>query len=564
MEDRRAPTGGNQQSSVQREQAATESGANRHSGNADQRKPARGEETRTSSLAARRGKHFFRAAVVGVASGLVAVAFRESLFRAERTREALLTWLRQYPSWGWAVLPLIGLGIGCLVGWSVRRFSPDAPGSGIPHVKGVLLRVRRMNWRALIPVKFLAGVAAIGAGLSLGREGPTVQLGAAIGGGLGELLRVPKRTLPQLISCGAGAGLAAAFNAPLAGFIFVLEELHRELSALTYGGALIGAVCATIITEAVSGEAPSFSVRNYVPLPLAALPLVALLGVVGGVAGVVFNKSLVAGLRGVEKIPSRFRWILPGIAGIVVGLTAWWLPDAVGGGHAVAERLLNGHMATTVGLLIVLFTAKFVLTSLSYASGSPGGIFAPMLMLGAILGSLFGEIAGDVLPSLSDSRAAFAVLGMAAFFTSSVRAPLTGIVLILEMTGKQEQLFAICVACLAAYLIADRLRDRPIYDAFLEMDMVRAGAFENRAEPSMIVIGVHSGSKVAGKKIGAAGFPRGCLVVGVERSGRELLPQADLELAPGDHITVMTAGNDTSMTLSVVRLCQEYDPAPTS
>lgn len=506
---------------------------------------------------ARRVRHFVRAALVGLVAGLAGVAFRESLFWAERTREQLLETLRRHPAWGWAALPVIGLFIGGLVGWCVRRFAPDAPGSGIPHVKGVLIRVRRMDWRKLLPVKFLGGVLGIGAGLSLGREGPTVQLGAAVGNALGDLLRVPQRTLPQLISCGAGAGLAAAFNAPLAGFLFVLEELHRELSALTYGGALIAAVCATIVTEAVTGQAPSFFVRTVSTLPLASLPLVALLGVAAGLAGVLFNKALVESLRLADRLRLRWHWMLPGLAAGVVGLAAWWLPDAVGGGHGAAERLLNGHMSATTATLAVLFVAKLALTVLSYASGAPGGIFAPMLLLGAVLGALVGKAAGTIAPAPAPNEAAFAVLGMAAFFAASVRAPLTGIVLILEMTAMQEQLFALCVVCLVAYLVAERLGDRPIYDALLELDLLRRGALERRAEPNQVVVSIFLGSKVAGKRIRSAGFPRGGLIVGVERSGRELLPEADLELAPGDHITVVTPGHEPRLAMEVVRLCRD-------
>ncbi len=499
-----------------------------------------------------------RAAVVGLAAGLMGVIFREALFRAERSREHLLTTLRSYPQWGWLVLPFIGLIVGIFIGWLVRRTAPEAAGSGIPHVKAVLVRVRRMNWRVLIPVKFLGGVLGIGAGLSLGREGPTVQLGAAVAKALSGFLGVSRRALPQLVSCGAGAGLAAAFNAPLAGFIFVLEELHRELSALTYGGALIAAVCATIVTESLAGQAPSFSVRMHTALPLTVLPLVAILGVLGGLVGVAFNKSLANGLRLADRVTARWRWLLPGLAGAAAGLAAWWVPDAVGGGHAAAERILNRQITATATALLALFVIKFGLTVFSYISGAPGGIFAPMLLLGAVLGAVFGRGVGYTLPWLAQKEAAFAVLGMAAVFTSSVRAPLTGIVLILEMTAQQEQLFALCVTCMVAYLVAERLRDRPIYDALLERDLLRDGVMESRPDPNLIVICVHPGSKVEGKRLRSAGLPKGCLVVGVARGGHELLPEADLQLAPGDHITVMTPGSNPRLTLDVVRLCQQH------
>lgn len=503
----------------------------------------------------RRVPHFARAALVGLIAGLIAVGFRQALFFAERSRDALLIRMHSHPVWGWAILPLIGLVGGCAAGLLVQKFSPEAAGSGIPAVKGVLIRVRQMHWGRLLPVKFIGGVIGIGAGLSLGREGPTVQMGAAVGQAVGQLLRTHRRTLPQLISCGAGAGLAAAFNAPLAGFIFVLEELQRELSALTYGGTLVATVTAAAVTAALAGQTPSFHMRGIPHLPLSAFPLVMLLGALGGVAGVAFNQSLLAAQRGLDWVHARWRWVLPGAAGVLVGIVSWWYPDAIGGGHVVAERLLTGRFDVAIAALVALLAIKFVLTVVSYATGAPGGIFAPMLLMGAVLGAILGRICATVVPGWQGDTAAFSVLGMAAFFSASVRAPLTGIVLILEMTANQEQLFALCVTCLVAYLVAERLRDRPIYEALLEADLLRRGIGEPGPEPTVVVIGIHHGAAVEGKRIRNAGFPAGCLVVELERAGRELLPYADLEIAAGDHIKVLTPGETPELALEVVRMC---------
>lgn len=505
----------------------------------------------------RRVPHFARAALVGLIAGLIAVGFRQALFFAERSRDALLIRMHSHPVWGWAILPLIGLVGGCAAGLLVQKLSPEAAGSGIPAVKGVLIRVRQMHWGRLLPVKFIGGVIGIGAGLSLGREGPTVQMGAAVGQAVGQLLRTHRRTLPQLISCGAGAGLAAAFNAPLAGFIFVLEELQRELSALTYGGTLVATVTAAAVTAALAGQTPSFHMRGIPHLPLSAFPLVMLLGALGGVAGVAFNQSLLAAQRGMDWVSGRWRWVLPGAAGVVVGLAAWWFPEAIGGGHGVAERLLTGKLDMAIAALTTLLVIKFALTVLSYATGAPGGIFAPMLLMGALLGALLGRVCTLVAPGWRGDVSAFSVLGMAAFFAASVRAPLTGIVLILEMTANQEQLFALCVTCLIAYLVAERLRDRPIYEALLEADLLRRGIGEPGPEPTVVVIGIHHGAAVEGKRIRHAGFPAGCLVVEVERAGRELLPYADLELAAGDHIKVLAPGAEPAAALTVVRMCTQ-------
>lgn len=508
--------------------------------------------------------HFGRAALIGICAGLVAVAFRRSLVLAETGRSDLLNALHRHPSWGWMVLPLIAAASGCLVGWMTQRFAPEASGSGIPHLKGVLLHVRRLGWKRLLPVKFLAGVVGIGAGLSLGREGPTTQMGAAVARALAIPLRAPPSDIPQLFSAGAGAGLAAAFNAPLAGLLFVIEELHRELSSRTATGALVAAICATVVTQWLAGDVPSFVVHGLHHVTFAALPLSVLVGVLGGGLGVGFNRALLAG-QALAKTQRRLPlWMLPGVAGALAGLVAWWLPDAVGGGQGVAERVLGGTMGVTLTSLAVLLLAKFTLSVTSYASGAPGGIFAPMLLLGALLGALFAKAITAAWPAMDGQGQVLAVLGMAAMFVGSVRAPLTGIVLISEMTDGYQLLFPICITALAAYLTAEALRTMPIYDALLEADLHNSGHDVARAEPRSMYIGVQNGSALAGKRIadtgkpevsGGGGLPRGCLIVAVERGGRRLLPTADTVLLPGDHITILAPGDVPEAPLSIVRLC---------
>jgi CIC family chloride channel protein len=453
------------------------------------------------------------------------------------------------------VLPVLAVLAGCLVGWFTHRFAPEAAGSGIPHLKGVLLHVRRLDWKRLLPVKFFGGVAGIGAGLSLGREGPTVQMGAAIARALATPLRAPPSDIPQLLSAGAGAGLAAAFNAPLAGLLFVIEELHRELSSRTAAGALVAAVCSTVVTQWLAGDIPSFEVHGLHAVPLSTLPLSLVVGVLGGALGVAFNRGLLAGQAAAISQTFVPRWVLPGIAGLLVGLAAWWLPDAVGGGQWVAERVLGGTMAVTLSSLLILLVAKFVLSVVSYGSGAPGGIFAPMLLLGALLGAAFAKGISAAWPSMKDQEQALAVLGMAAIFVGSVRAPLTGIVLISEMTDGYQLLFPVCITALGAYLTAEAFRCPPIYDALLEADLRRSGHGPARAEPRSVYIGIQTGSSLAGQRIAESRLPRGCLIIAVERGGSQVLPAADTVLLPGDHITILAPGGAPEAPLELVRLC---------
>jgi CIC family chloride channel protein len=500
--------------------------------------------------------------VVGAITGLLAVGFQWSLAGAEDARNWLLDVLHNAPHawlWGWAVLPAIGLAIGCLMGWLVVRFAPDAPGSGIPHVKAFLLNLRPMTWKKLIPIKFVGGVGCVGVGLSLGREGPTVQMGAGVGKMVADAVRLPARLTPQLVSCGAGAGVAAAFNAPLAGFLFVLEELHREMSAMTFGGALVAALVADIVARSLNGPLPSFSVHVTEALPLSALPLVGLLGIIGGLVGVAFNRGLLATQEWARKQRMLPRWSLPGAAAVVCGLVAWWMPDAVGGGHSTADRMLDGKLMMGVSAMLALLAVKFLLTMISYGSGAPGGIFAPMLVLGVIMGEVVGKVMASVWIGWKPYEPAFAVIGMAAVFTGSVRAPLTGMVLILEMTANYDQLLALGVACFAAYGAGELLRDHPIYEALLARDMAQRGGASGIEgdEPRSVVMGIQRSSAMERKTIAEAGIPPGCIVVAVERAGRDVLPAADLVLLPGDHITVLVPAQETEKALKIVELARQ-------
>jgi CIC family chloride channel protein len=488
-----------------------------------------------------------RAALVGLGAGVVGVLFQYALAGAEGLRNLALNYFHHFPLWGWLGLPVLCALGAALSGWLTFRFAPEAGGSGIPHVKGVLMHVRALRWQRVLPVKFLGGVLAIGSGLSLGREGPTVQMGACVGKALSSLLRIPRRGRGQLIAAGAGAGLAAAFNAPLAGFIFTIEELQRELSPLTYGTALIAAVVADVVTRSFTGQLPSFHVSGYATPPLSALPLFAIVGLAAGFLGVAFNRGLLWSLRAFHGWKAMPAWARPAWVGAAAGLLAWWLPGAVGGGHATTQALLQGNFAAAVSLkfLFALLVARFVLTLFSYGSGVPGGIFAPLLVLGALVGLITGDISGHFFPSLAHLPAAFGVIGMGAAFASIVRAPLTGIVLILEMTNNYEQLLPLLVACGLSYLVAERLHDKPIYEALLEYDLERSGylVHPDAAEPVTMELAVEPGSPMEGRRVRELGLPDGCVLVLVTRAGQELVPSSTTRLQAGDQTTLFIAGD---------------------
>jgi CIC family chloride channel protein len=403
-----------------------------------------------------------KAMVVGIVAGLIASAFRLTLEAAEHFREMTLAQLPKWPALSLAV------GGGALAGglglWLVRKFAPETAGSGIPHLQAVLLGEKTMNWRRILPVKFLAGVISIGGGLALGREGPTVQMGGAAGLMTAEWFRIKKGfgEKKALISAGAGAGLAAAFNAPLAGVIFVLEELQGNFTPVIFVAAFLASVSGDVVARILAGGAPVFHLRELPLMPMQELPFALLLGLLAGLGGVLFNRCLLGSLNFSDRM-TRSTWLPGAIAGALAGFAGWIMPGLAGGGGGLADQAISGNL--TLGILPLLILARFALTMTSYGSGSAGGIFAPMLVIGALAGLTFSKAAETLWPSVIAHPETFAVLGMGALFTAVVRAPLTGIVLMVEMTGQYEFMLPLLVCCLSAYGVAEGLKDPAIYEA---------------------------------------------------------------------------------------------------
>ena len=404
--------------------------------------------------------------LAGAASGLVGAVFRLSLDHADRMRGALITWAHGEEVFGFLLVIAFCAAATAVAAWLVRRYSPQASGSGIPHVEAVLSGELPQAPYRLIPVKFVGGVLAIGSGLALGREGPSVQMGAIVANLLGAMFRRNGDDCKVLLAAGAGAGLATAFNAPIAGAVFVLEELVRRFDTritIVTLGASAGAIA---VARVFLGYAPDFHVE---PLPypnFGTVPLHLALGVVAGCLGVLYNRAILGTLAVADRLQ---RWpveLRAAMVGAAVGLLAWFAPDVVGGGDAITQRTLTG--TETVAVVSVVFLLRFGLGPLSYAAGTPGGLFAPILVLGCQSGLLFGNLCYQWFPTVAASPTALGIVGMAAFFTAVVRAPVTGIILVTEMTGSFTQLLPMLGACFAAMLVPNLLRSAPIYDSLRE------------------------------------------------------------------------------------------------
>jgi CIC family chloride channel protein len=361
-----------------------------------------------------------------------------------------------------------------LAAWLVRRISPYASGSGIPHVEAVLREEIPHAPFHLIWVKFVGGVLAIGSGLALGREGPTVQMGASVAFLIGRAFRRKWPDCRVLFAAGAGAGLATAFNAPIAGAVFVLEELVRRFEPHIAIAALGASATAIAVARLFLGDAADFNVDALSYPSAEGRPLFFVLGAVAGLAAVAYNRAILGAVALTEKMPwLAAEWRAAAI-GLIVGTIAWFAPGLVGGGDPITQRCLAGMEA--LSMLPLLFLLRFGLGAASYAAATPGGLFAPMLVLGAQLGLSFGLVCRTAFPELDIQPEGFAVVGMAAFFTGVVRAPLTGIVLVTEMTASVTMLLPMLGACFLAMLVPTLLRDVPIYDALREHTTARVRA----------------------------------------------------------------------------------------
>ncbi len=500
---------------------------------------ARSEVEEYLSVKQQRRWIFPRAALVGAGAGLVALAFRAGLTGLDALRNQIILEAKSSPTMGW-VFPVLFAMTGVLISvFLVKRFAPETSGSGIPHLEAVLHRLRKLDWKRVLPVKFFAGIAAIGGGLALGREGPTVQMGGAIGDAIARLLKVTERERLTLISAGAGAGLSAAFNAPLSGLIFVLEEVRRDFQPIVFGAAFVAAVIADIIARVGSGPFPVFAVPSYPVPPLASLFVFAILGVASGLLGVVFNRSLLGAQQLLSRIPQKWYFPVIGAVGGLVGLIGWFNPLLIGSGHSLAEYTLKGN--TALMLIPLFFVIRLLLTTTNYSTGAAGGIFAPLLVLGALLGLGVGEIAHQIAPQIVPIPGVFAVVGMAAYFTAIVRAPLTGIMLIVEMTGNYSQMLPLLVSCFSAYVVAESLKDLPIYEALLERDLKQAGITNVLQDPAVLEFTIQMGAPFAGQPIRSLGLPPGCIIIRCTDGKREWVPKANTRLEPHMRITTVVA-----------------------
>lgn len=429
--------------------------------------------------------------------------------------------------------------VGILVGFMSKRENMIS-GSGIPQVKGRVINKLKMNWFRILIYKFVGGVLALSAGLSLGREGPSVQIGASIGEGIAE--RTYKKMPVKkefLITAGASAGLSAAFNSPLSGIVFALEEMHRNFSPLVLLSAMAAAISADFISKNFLGMETALNFNEMSALPLKYYWVLIILGFITGVMGVIFSKGIYLFqdiYSKLTKIPIEIKIMIPFIITAIIGLT---LPILLGGGHELIMDLNSEKH--DISFLIILYLVKFLLLLICFGSGVPGGIFLPMLLLGAIIGNAIGVFSVDILGINNSFMINFITLGMAGYFAAVVKAPITGIVLIMEMTGSFTHLLSLSVVVIIAYITSEALKNQPIYEVLLERLLKRVGVSdeENNAKKTIVEFVVEMESIVEGKYIYEINWPKDCLLVAIKRGDKEIIPRGSVKLISGDYIVVL-------------------------
>ncbi|MDR2375711.1 MAG: ClC family H(+)/Cl(-) exchange transporter [Treponema sp.] len=409
---------------------------------------------------------------IGFVTGLVISAFRGLLDLLSGLRFRLYGFLPGY-GWYWTALWILVLVLtGLFLGWAAAT-RPMIRGSGIPQVKGALLRLMTLDWKPELPLKFITGLAGIGAGLSLGREGPSIQIGAYVGKGVLTIFRRPNHERRILVTAASAAGVAAAFNAPLAGVLFVMEELRSSLSPLFISCSMGAAMAADVVAGYFFGTGPVFDFHHINVLPLRFLPWIALLGVLCAVLGDLFKRSIYLSLSLYDRfpIPRLMRPIVPLLISVPL---SFFLYDSTGGGHELIESLSQGGHPRNFMLLLLI--VKVLFTALCYGSGTSGGIFLPLLACGALSGAILGECLEWAGLAVEEQSLNFIILGMAAFFTGAVKAPVTGIVLILEMSGNFDHLGGLVLVCFSSFVMSELIASPPVYTVLLERMTGRAGA----------------------------------------------------------------------------------------
>ena len=474
-------------------------------------------------------------AIIGILVGTTVSLFRLFLGKTLEGVVTVYSYLQESPQWipVWFLFSMV---MAVILGQIVKS-DPDIKGSGIPQVELQLQGKMDMNWWSVCWKKFVAGSISIGSGLLLGREGPSIQLGASVAQGVAEGLNSNRVQKNIFISSGAGAGLAAAFNAPIAGLMFVLEEVHHTFSPLVALTTLTAAIVSNFVSLNIFGARPSLNLGNDQLFPMTHYGYVTVLGIVLGLFGWIYHHYTLQLPAIYGKlfpfIPNYYYCIVAFIAIIPLGL---WNPHVLGGGgEMILELLQENH---TVQFLAFLFILRLFYSMLSYGTGLPGGIFLPILSLGALLGLVYAEVLIQFFGVDPSLRVSFVFFAMAGYFAAIGKAPLTALLLVTEMVGGLNQLMPLGICTLTAYIVADFLKMGPIYEILAER-LDSEHPHETKGKRTTFEVPIMVESPLVGKMIRDIPWPKDIVIATVRRGAKEEITRGDTILRPGDILIVV-------------------------
>ncbi len=484
-------------------------------------------------------KLIIEAVLIGLFSGLVVSLYRLGLDHSEHFLSATLKYIQGdlllTIAW-FFILAIMGIITALLVKWD-----PDSSGSGIPQVMGEVKGYFDVCWWKTLIAKFIAGTLTALGGLSLGREGPSVQLGAMAAKGVSKQLTNSKTDEKRLLVCGSGAGLSATFSAPLAGFIFTLEEINKGFDRSIVIVGLVSALVADLVSKIFFGQSPIFPFTSL-NLPLNYFWLLIVLGIAVGILGYIYNVGMIKASEMWDKLsflPLEAKFV---IVFLVTGIVGLFLPEILGGGYSM--MILIQVSIPPLSVLIVLLIGKYLLLIFCFGSSAPGGIFYPVLVIGAYIGAIFSAIVIPIFGLNPMIAYKFIMISMAAMFASSVRTPITAVVLIAEMTGVTNSLVAMIVVVVLAYIIPTILGNEPIYGTLLLRLLKKNKGIDFDKSKSVLeeyVVPIDCG--LIGQKIWELPIPKSAMVVSVVRSGNTLIPNEDLELKYADELFIIMNQN---------------------
>lgn len=467
--------------------------------------------------------------LIGLVAGISAVLFRLSI-------DLVQGWLfGAAPSH--LRLLLIPAGVSLITGYLLAKVFPNARGSGIPQVETAFhLEKGFIPFRTAIG-KFITGVLCIGSGHSMGREGPSVQIGAGLASSIGRWFKLSPERVQRLVPVGAAAALSAAFNTPVAAVLFALEEIVGDMNASVIGSTVLASVAAVVVERAMLGNEAIFSVPAYQLAHPAELMVYAVLGVIGGFVSVAFCKGLLWSRALFQRMPGSTLVFQPALGGLLVGVILVFVPHVMGVGYQYVNQALTNHLALSA--LLLLLAAKFAATIISYSSGNAGGIFAPSLFLGGMLGGAVGTFVHAHAPFPTADSGAYALVGMGALFAGIIRAPMTSVFMIFELTQDYQIMVPLMIANLLSFVISRKYQRIPIYHALLEQDHIVLPTAEERDTTSWRVRDIMDRepffiapeSTVAGAWSMASARPENAFLVGSKDHLRGMITRQKLQAA---------------------------------